>query len=170
MSDFFPTAVLRSNRKLLYLSVVSFLLLYLSWPRHIRTSTLWSEFNAHLDGHEALPYSAAIVYLAGVDRSSELLESLASVNRNLPGRPWPIVLFHTGDFDHDIEREEFLNLLHNYLGADSASEAFMERIEFVKLEWRLPNGISPDVEVVKPVDSYRWPSESAVTAAPLTCG
>jgi mannosyltransferase len=166
MGDFFPSTVLRSNRRLLYLSVVSFLLLYLFWSPQRRTSTLWSESDAHLGGHEALPYSAAIIYLAGVDRTSELLESLASVNRNLPAHPWPIVLFHTGDFNRDIEHEEFLNLLHNYLGADNGSEAFVERIEFVKLEWQLPKGISPDVEVVNPVDSHRWPSESAVIAGP----
>jgi mannosyltransferase len=164
MSDFFPSTVLRSNKRLLYLAVVSFGLLYLLWSPHRRTSTLWSESDAHLGSHEALPYTAAIIYLAEVDRTSDLLESLASINRNLPGHPWPIVLFHTGDFDHDIEREEFLDLLHKYLGADSASEAFVERIEFVKLEWRLPKGISPDVDVVKPVDSYRWPSESDLIA------
>jgi len=163
MGDFFPSTVLRSHKRLLYLSVVSFLLLYIFWSPHRRT-LLWSESDAHLGDHEPLPYTAAIIYLAGVDRAGELLESLASVDRNLPGHPWPIVLFHTGDFDHDFEREEFLSLLHNYLGADSGSEAFVERIEFVKLDWQLPKGIPPDVDVIKPVDSHRWPSESAFIA------
>jgi mannosyltransferase len=166
MGDFFPSTVLRSHKRLLYLSVVSFLFLYLFSAPQRRTLALWSEYDAQLGGHEPLPYTAAIIYLAEFDRASELLESLASVDRNMPGHPWPIVLFHTGDFDHDIEREEFLDLLHNHLGADSGSEAFVERIEFVKLEWQLPKGVSPDKEVVNPVDSHRWPSESAVIAGP----
>jgi len=157
MGEFFISTALRPHKRLLYLSVASFSLFYLFWSPRIRTSTLWSEPEAHLSTNDALPYTAAIIYLAGVLRSSELLESLVSIKRNLPGHPWPIVLFHTGDFDDEIERMDFLGLLHNYIGADHGSKAFVERIDFVKLDWQLPKGIPAAKEIVDPVDSHRWP-------------
>jgi mannosyltransferase len=103
----------------------------------------------------------AIIYLVRISDVSELLESLASVNRYLPGHPWPVVLFHTSDFDRQTGRTDFIAHLQKFIGADNASIAFSERIEFVKLDWQLPVGISTSKDVLNPVDDDRWPGKSA---------
>ena len=36
---------------------------------------------------------------------------------------------------------------------------FVERIEFVMLEWSLPEGISSEKSIVKPVFEQAWPGE-----------
>jgi hypothetical protein len=42
---------------------------------------------------------------------------------------------------------------------DEEGREFGNRIEFVRLDWRLPEGIPEDKEVLKPVESFRWPGE-----------
>lgn len=150
-------ATFRFHRKLLYISLASLSLLCLFWAPQIQTSTLWSKPEVQMNTETALPYTAAIIYLVTISRIPELLESLASVNKHLPGHPWPVVLFHTGEFDQNIIQMDFISHLRNYIGAENGSRAFSERIEFVKVDWQLPKGISADKEIVDPMDSYRWP-------------
>jgi mannosyltransferase len=150
----------------LFICLASLLLFVLFWSPRIRTSTQWFKSEVHSNTDKALPYTAAIVYLISLSRVSELLESLAFVHRNLPGHPWPVVLFHTGDFDHDTARMDFMSHLQDYIGAENGSTGFSERVEFVKLDWQLPKGISVDKEIVKPVDSYRWPGRLTVALLP----
>jgi len=92
---------LRSHKKRLYISLGSFLLFSLFWlGRHIPTSTQGFRAGLHAGSNSfGLPYTAAILYLVRLEDASNLLDSLASVKRNLPGPPWPVILFHTGDFD-----------------------------------------------------------------------
>jgi mannosyltransferase len=158
LSSIWPT--IHSHRRLLYVPLVLFILLIPFLSPRIRTATLGFQSQI-VDANTAvaIPYTAVIIYLVNLYRSFELLESLATVNRNLPGHPWPIVLFHTGDYDHDSIRMDFLGQLINYIGAENGSVAFSERIEFVKLDWQLPEGISADIDVVNPVDPFRWPGE-----------
>jgi mannosyltransferase len=169
MSEFSTLfAILRSHRKLVYVSLASFSLLCLFWTPQIQTSTLWSTFEKHKSTEKAPPYTAAIIYLVTIPRTAEHLESLASINRNLPGHPWPVILFHTGEFDHDSIRLDFVGRIHDYIGPENGSLAFTKRVEFVKLDWQLPKGIAADKETVDPVDSYRWPGKSAMVVLSST--
>jgi mannosyltransferase len=152
-------ATLRSHKRFLFILPVPFILFYLLWSPRRPTVTLAIDSDIHttIDSHIARPYTAAIIYLAGISRVSELLESFAAVHRNLTGHPWPIILFHPGDFEHDSMRMDFVGRVIDYIGTENGSVTFAERIEFVKLDWQLPKGISPDVHVVNPVDAHRWP-------------
>lgn len=154
---------LRSHKKRLYIFLGLFFLFSLFWSwRHIPTSTQGFGPGLHAGSNSfGLPYTAAILYLVRLEDASELLDSLASVKRNLPGPPWPVILFHTGDFDEEGSRIELVDNVYNHLGANNGSKEFSERIEFVKLDWRLPEGISSDVDVVDPVFAHRWPGMSA---------
>lgn len=141
---------------LIFLSSVSFLVL-LRFPslRHYGSQP---EFQVETPAN-TLPYTAVILYLVARSRATELLDSLASIHTNLPGPPWPIVLFHTGDFDDERTRTELIARIVNHLGEASASSLFAERIEFVKLDWRLPQGIPANKELLDPIESYRWPGK-----------
>lgn len=150
--------------------VVSALLLFLLWsPRS--TYRLQADHNAveMPNGSIILPpsttpsisssYTAVILYLVRASRISELLQSLASINSNLPGPKWPIIFFHTGDFDEEHARADLIAQVHDYIGARNGSWQLTTRFEFVKLDWKLPEGISQNKTVVDPVESYRWPGK-----------
>jgi mannosyltransferase len=156
----------RSHKKLLSIALASFLLLFLFSSSQIpKTSTRWikSALTGHsLNADEAvLPtaYTAAIIYLARISRVSEILESLASVNRNLTGHPWPVILFHAGDFEHHSIKLDFIGRIYDYIGTENGSDAFLQRVEFVQLDWQLPKNISANKDIVNPLDSFRWPGE-----------
>lgn len=159
MDEFLALSALRSRRKLLYIVLASLSLLCLFWVPQIRTSEQWFQSEVYLSNEETFPYTAAIIYLVTLSRVPELLESLASVNKHLPGHPWPVVLFHTGDFDHATTRTDFIGQLQSYIGAENGSMAFSNRVEFVKLNWQFPKGMSTDKDIVDPVDSHRWPGK-----------
>ena len=111
---------------------------------------------------QSAPYTAAIIYLASARRVSELIPSLTLVAMNLRTAPWPIILFHTGDFDHVEARSDLLGLLAESLidVANMSSPmhlSFVIRIQFTKLHWSLPAGIPNNVTLVDPVDSPVWP-------------
>jgi len=144
----------RSHNKRIYIFFASIFLLIFFWSTQ---STPWFRSRALAKIDTAQGYTALILYLTRLSEAAELLESLASVNRNLPGHPWPIVLFHTGDFDDESQRTDFIYSLRDHIGEANGSRAFSERIEFVKLDWQLPEGISSDIEVVNPVHGSRWP-------------
>lgn len=169
MKGFCPILpALRSHKKRLYISLGSFFLFSLLWSgsHHIPTSAQGFRAGLHAGSNGfGLPYTAAILYLVRLEDASNLLDSLASVKRNLPGPPWPVILFHTGDFDEEGRRIELVDNVYNHLGANNGSKEFSERIEFVKLDWRLPKGISSDVDVVDPVFAHRWPGMSGKFAA-----
>jgi hypothetical protein len=152
LANLFPTLLLR--KKLLYTGLLFMLLLS---GLYIHTKAPLFKNEARMSANSALPYTAAIVYLVRLADVSELLDSLASVNRDVPGHPWPVILFHTGDFDEETPRMEFLSHLHDHIGAENGSRALSDRIEFVKLDWQLPIGISSDVKIVDPVEADRWP-------------
>ncbi|KAF9507659.1 glycosyltransferase family 15 protein [Hydnum rufescens UP504] len=117
-------------------------------------------------GHDqSIPYTAAIIYLASVRRSAEMVRSLTLVAQNLHTGPrqWPIILFHTGDFDHAGPRSELLARLETSLSKvpDTAGSAlqsvFISRIYFSKVHWSLPEGIPDNVTLVDPVQAGSWP-------------
>ncbi|KIJ93034.1 glycosyltransferase family 15 protein [Laccaria amethystina LaAM-08-1] len=145
--------------------VVSFLLLFISFtllfsyhPPFKTTLSKISPFNNSQAPHP--PYTAAIIYLARLSHADELLESLASVNVYLPHRdPWPIILFHTGDFDDTPDQDDFLATLREKIGGASnrSDRDFSDRVEFVKLDWVLPEGIPHTKEELDPVSPSSWP-------------
>jgi mannosyltransferase len=148
--------------------VVSFLLLFISFtllfsyhPPFKTTLSKFSPFNNSQAPHP--PYTAAIIYLARLSHADELLESLASVNVYLPHRdPWPIILFHTGDFDDTPDQDDFLATLREKIGGASnrSDRDFSDRVEFVKLDWVLPEGIPHTKEELDPVSPSSWPGTS----------
>ena len=163
MNPFFTLPQLRNHKRLLYISLVSFILLSLLWTGpDIRTSTQhWlasGARNTTTSSDTTLPYTAAIIYLVQLSSEPQLLESLETVYRYLPGHPWPVILFHTGDYDEETPpRTDFIDHLHGLIGVGNASREFSDRIEFVKLDWQLPESISSNKSVVDPVDAHRWP-------------
>jgi mannosyltransferase len=118
MKGFCPILpALRSHKKRLYISLCSFFLFSLFWlGRHIRTSTQGFRAGLHAGSNSfGHPYTAAILYLVRLEDVSNLLDSLVSVKRNLPGPPWPVILFHTGDFDEEGLRIELVDNVYNHL-------------------------------------------------------
>ena len=160
----------RLKRALGVFFLLSILFLTLLWSPRLQISRHWSKLvRGRPTDHNTLPYTAAIVYLVRLSDASGLLESLASVNANLPlAQPWPIVLFHTGDYDAESSRKDFIIQLHNRIGVENGSLDFASKIEFVKLDWRLPEGIPADKEVLDPIDAYRWPGKLVVDVTPLS--
>lgn len=125
-----------------------------------------------------IDYTAVLIYLISVGRSRELILSLSYVYRNLPGPPWPIILFHAGGYTSYDSQIEFRSRLFGYLSngggegkAGRDAWRFVERIEFVELHWELPEGVEKDKDVLKPVFDFAWPGmfQSALyTSSSLT--
>ncbi len=125
-----------------------------------------SHFNPHYSQYPhystspytQVPYSAAIVYLISLRRSQELILSLSYLFSNVPSQhPWPIILFHVGDFAEKAAQVELKRQLYAYIGTSTAAWRFLDRLEFEELHWTLPEGVSADINVVKPVFDYVWP-------------
>ncbi len=117
------------------------------------------------------PFTAVILYLISQSRVVEMLDSLASLHAKLPGHPWPILMFHTGDFDDAAAQQTLIRQVDEYLGGDAESMLFAARLEFVKLDWALPEGIPDNVTQVDPIEAFRWPGTSRsclVYSIPLT--
>ena len=85
--------------------------------------------------------------------------SLSYLFTNVPLRAWPIIIFHTGEFREPAYRKEFKFRLYDYIKGSDRRRAylFVERLEFIELEFKLPPGIPDDVEVLKPVYDFVWP-------------
>ena len=109
------------------------------------------------------PYTAVFIYLVSKNRASELLDSLASVHRNVPtAQPWPIVLFHTGDYDEIAAQRDFVADMRDRIKAEEnssieISESFAGRIEYVKIEFPWPEDFPKDKALVDPVFPSVWP-------------
>ena len=105
-----------------------------------------------------------MVYLVQLSHADKLLESLASVNESLTLRnPWPIILFHTpGDFDDTPVQDDFLASLRKNIGGPSNNSKldFSNQVEFVKIDWVLPEGIPHTKEELDPVSPSSWPGTS----------
>lgn len=104
-------------------------------------------------------YTAAVVYLISLDRMEELPESLGKAQRHVVWREqWPIVLFHTGEFDSiDVQMDFWDAVMKNEWSGPVYLE-LLNRVEFVRLDWSLPEGVNPDIDVYKPEEfAHRWP-------------
>lgn len=164
-----PTLFRQRKRVLGITVLLSLLCLTLLWSPQLRSSRPWSKLiintksnhaNTVTGDSDTRSYSAAIIYLVKLSHVSELLESLASVQANLSlSCPWPILLFHTGDFDAEPSRTEFVVQLRDRLGGGNGSWDLGRRVEFVRLDWRLPEGIPADKDILDPIEPYRWPGE-----------
>jgi len=128
--------------------------------------------NSHLDTHpsfnghdapvsnipsEQLGYNAAVLYLIADNRLREIMLSLSYLHRWVPMHPWPIILFYASDMDDAASRNDFMMRLYDFLGGGERARFFIQRIEWVRLHWTLPEGFSHDVRVVKPVFEFAWP-------------
>ena len=95
-------ALIRTVVASFFVTFISFTLLFSYHPPFKTTLSKFSPFSTP-------PYTSAIIYLVWLSHPDELLELLASVNAYLPLRdPWPIILFHTGDFDETPVQDDFL--------------------------------------------------------------
>jgi mannosyltransferase len=70
--------------------------------------------------------------------------------------PWPIVLFHPGDYDDPNDRKSLRAGLLEKIGYEKDALIFLGRIEFVKLDWTLPEGL-PSVDELDPLYRDHWP-------------
>ncbi|KAF9514049.1 glycosyltransferase family 15 protein [Hydnum rufescens UP504] len=100
---------------------------------------------------QSIPYTAAIIYLASVRRSAELV------------RQWPIILFHTGDFDYAGPRSELLARLETSLSKVATTQARLY------LHWSLPEGIPDNITLVDPVQAGSWPGKLSSNVRFLRC-
>ncbi|TCD69015.1 hypothetical protein EIP91_009078 [Steccherinum ochraceum] len=118
-------------------------------------------FDAHAPVNQiavdTLGYNAVVLYLISDNRLREMILSLTYLYRNVPMQPWPILLFYTDDMDDSRARETFMFHLYDQLDKDEGTKHFMQRIEFVRLNWALPPGISHNKEEVQPVFEHAWP-------------
>lgn len=104
-----------------------------------------------------LGYTAVVLYLANQHRLKQLLLSLKDLKTNVNMYPWPILLFYTDDLKDEALRNEFIIRLYDFVGGDDPARWFVSRIEWIELEWGLPDTISHDKPVVDPVFEYVWP-------------
>jgi hypothetical protein len=104
-------------------------------------------------------YSAVILYLVLTRRNEETFKSLSLLFQNAPHLyPWPIVLFHSGDFNDKFAGEDFRSRLLAEIGAGTENSLnFVNRIGFERLDLTLPEGMSSNVAVIKPVFADGWP-------------
>lgn len=107
-------------------------------------------------------YSAAILYLVNLYRLRELLLSMSYLYNNVPMKPWPILFMYADDLDDESKRTEFMLRMYDFLGSGQKVRWFMDRIEWIRLEWKLPDTISHDKSVVQPVFGDSWPGKSFV--------
>ncbi|KAL5512643.1 hypothetical protein ACEPAG_2909 [Sanghuangporus baumii] len=106
---------------------------------------------------QELGYSAVVLYLINASRLRELMLSLYYLHHNVPMQPWPIILFHADDINDQSARVEFMLRLYDFLGGDQEARSFLSRIEFERLEWSVPPGISHNKVDVDPVFIHAWP-------------
>ncbi|KAF8293598.1 nucleotide-diphospho-sugar transferase [Clavulina sp. PMI_390] len=73
-------------------------------------------------------------------------------------RQWPIILFHTGDYDSKEARDEFHATIKDNQWSSDVYQQLRNRIEFHKLNFVLPPGVPEDKSVYKPqVSEEKWP-------------
>ena len=113
-----------------------------------------------------LDYTAAIIYLGSLSRMQSMVLSLFYLFHNLKTPPYPIVIFHTGDFDTHPQQLKLKHYLYDYISAKSSKVTgelllsallFTERLEFEKLIWELPANL-PDRQALEPITApENWP-------------
>ena len=64
---------------------------------------------------------------------------------------------YSDDMDDHRLRVEFELRLYDLLGPGEMSRQTIRRLEWVRLNWELPSGVSKDVDVVDPVFKDYWP-------------
>lgn len=106
---------------------------------------------------QELGYTAVVLYMISASRLRELMLSLSYLYENVPMQPWPIILFYADDMQDPSLRTEFTLRLYDFLGGGQDVRWFISRIEFERLEWALPPGISHNKVNVDPVFIDAWP-------------
>jgi len=108
---------------------------------------------------EPVDYTAALVYMVERRRMEQIPHSLGEAQRNIPWRrQWPIILFHTGDYDTKESQKEFFSAIRENEWSRDVYHQLRNRIEFVKLDFKLPPGVPEDKSIYKPqVSEDKWP-------------
>lgn len=117
---------------------------------------------------EPVDYTAAVVYLVERRRMNDIPHSLGEMQRHIPWRrQWPVILFHTGDYDSTEAQQEFFDTIRENEWSRDVFEELRKRIEFVKLEFKLPPGMPEDKSVYKPqVSEDKWPGARILSLFP----
>ena len=89
----------------------------------------------------------------------QIPHSLGEAQRNIPWRrQWPIILFHTGDYDTKEPQKEFFSAIRENEWSRDVYHQLRNRIEFVKLDFKLPPEVPEDKSIYKPqVSEDKWP-------------
>jgi hypothetical protein len=111
---------------------------------------------------EPVDYTAALVYMIERRRMEDIPHSLGEAQRNIPWRrQWPIILFHTGDYDAEDSRNEFFSAIRENEWSHDVYHQLRNRIEFVKLNFKWPPGVPENKSIYKPqVSEEKWPGMS----------
>lgn len=88
-----------------------------------------------------------------------MLLSLSYLYNNVNMHPWPILLLYSDDLNDGSMRSEFMLRLYDFLGGGQEARWFVGRIEWISLDWQLPDNMSHDKSVVNPVFADSWPGE-----------
>lgn len=125
------------------------------------TPSLQSHFTLDAPG-----YTAAVVYLLSVmpgpRPAHAVFDSLSLMHKNIPWRhPWPVLLLHAGAYDSPESQAEFRTWLRLAAGAHGLGvgdvETLVKRLEFVRTDHGLPEGIPANGGVDEPIWSQEWP-------------
>lgn len=96
-----------------------------------------------------------------IRRLRELLLSLHYLHKNVRMHPWPILLMYSDDMDDSFARKEFELRLYAFIGDSQDARWFVERLEWVALNWALPDTIPHNKEEVDPIYPHVWPGTTS---------
>ena len=88
-----------------------------------------------------------------------MILSLSYLFTNVPLHAWPIIIFHAGEFREPKVQKEFKYRVYDYIKGSDRRRAFMfvERFEFIELEFEFPPGIPHEKEALNPLYDWAWP-------------
>lgn len=149
----------------LWTALAAFLLFALALDYHFNAETAPSRLTRLLSSDysdDPPAYTAAVLYLISGDRTDTVLTSLGKMQRHVAWRrQWPILLFHTGEFDSEESQTRFYEDMKTHEWSDMVYLSLKQRIEFIKFDFAFPPGVSSDINVYKPEEfAHRWPGES----------
>ncbi|KAJ7615550.1 glycosyltransferase family 15 protein [Roridomyces roridus] len=112
-------------------------------------------------------YTAAIVYLLSVMPGPRLphqiFDSMSLMQKHIPWRhQWPIVLLHAGAYDDTDSKDLFSERLREKAAEHGLSseviEGMVNRLEFVRTDHELPEGIPLTGMSDDPIWAQEWPA------------
>ncbi|KAJ7651296.1 glycosyltransferase family 15 protein [Roridomyces roridus] len=125
-----------------------------------------SRFGISASVSGAAGYTAAIVYLLSVlpgpRLPHQIFDSMSLMQKHIPWRhQWPILLLHAGAYDDSDSRELFVEMLRDKAAEHGLSseviDGMVRRLEFVRTDHELPEGIPATGANDDPIWAQEWP-------------